>query len=314
MKIQKLEALLRRLPEQFPKTKQIEDELAKCLAGYRGEQSLDYHLSFLEEKKYLILHDLRLADEENRYFQLDTLIISSRFFLILEVKNISGTLFFDQSFNQLIRSVNGKEEAFRDPILQVNRQQQQLEAWLLKNKLPLMPILTLIVISNPTTIIKTETQHKQIPEKVIHAEKLVYKIELFNQFYKRDIVSPTELKRISRLLLKQHEPANQNILTLFQIEPSEIQTGVHCPKCFALPMSRHWGKWMCPQCYFTAKDAHIPTLNDYALLFGTTITNNQMKEFLQMPSISGTSKMLSKLNLQYKGDFRHRKYTLPQGE
>ncbi|WP_052343803.1 hypothetical protein [Bacillus massiliigorillae] len=43
----KYEALLRRLPDKHPKKKIIENELGKIIAGYRGEKSLDYYLSFL---------------------------------------------------------------------------------------------------------------------------------------------------------------------------------------------------------------------------------------------------------------------------
>ncbi|RFU60027.1 nuclease-related domain-containing protein [Bacillus sp. V59.32b] len=89
LKIQKLEALLRRLPSNHPKRQKISEELAKSLAGYYGEQSLDHYLSDLSESEYFILHDLRLSDKNERFFQLDSLLISSRFFLILEVKNIS---------------------------------------------------------------------------------------------------------------------------------------------------------------------------------------------------------------------------------
>jgi hypothetical protein len=184
--ILKLEALIRRLPYNYPKPQKIEEELAKSLAGYRGEQSVDYHLTFLPNKKYLILHALRLPGEGNRYFQLDTLILSSRFFLILEVKNFLGTLYFDQTFHQLIRTANGKEEAFQDPILQVRRQQQQLNLWLTKHKVPSIPIVPLIVISNPSTIIKAAPQHEEILQNnVIHAATLPLKFELLEFFTKR---------------------------------------------------------------------------------------------------------------------------------
>ncbi|MED1204551.1 nuclease-related domain-containing protein [Heyndrickxia acidicola] len=116
IKIQKIEALLRRIPITHPKRPLMEEELAKSYAGYRGEQSLDYHFKFLPEKNYLILHDLRLNNNEHSYFQVDSLLMSSKFLVIIEAKNISGSIIFDDHFNQLIRTINGKEEAFSDPI------------------------------------------------------------------------------------------------------------------------------------------------------------------------------------------------------
>jgi hypothetical protein len=133
LRIQQLEALLRRLPMHFPKRPEIEGELARYKAGFRGEQTLDYYLSYLPEKEYFIFHDIRLSDGIH-YFQMDTLLLSLKYLLIIEVKNFYGTLFFDHTFHQLIRTANGNEEAYPDPILQVKTQQNKLEKWLEINK------------------------------------------------------------------------------------------------------------------------------------------------------------------------------------
>lgn len=122
-----LEALLRRLPAHHPKRNVVAENLAKFMAGYKGEQAIEYPLSFLSETKYSILHDIRLFDQKH-YFQIDTIIVSSHFLLFLEIKNIVGTLIFDAKFNQLIRISDGTlEEGFPDPLLQVKRQEMQLK-------------------------------------------------------------------------------------------------------------------------------------------------------------------------------------------
>lgn len=92
-----LEALLRRLPAHHPKRNVVAENLAKFMAGYKGEQAIEYPLSFLSEIKYSILHDIRLFDQKH-YFQIDALIVSSCFLLFLEIKNIFGTLIFDTKF------------------------------------------------------------------------------------------------------------------------------------------------------------------------------------------------------------------------
>ena len=78
-----LEALLRRLPAHHPKRNVVAENLAKFMAGYKGEQAIEYPLSFLSETKYSILHDIRLFDQKH-YFQIDALIISSCFLLFLK--------------------------------------------------------------------------------------------------------------------------------------------------------------------------------------------------------------------------------------
>ncbi len=62
LKIRQIEALLRRLPPHHPKIPLIEKDLIKRRAGYRGEKSVDYHLSFLPDE-YLIFHGLRLVHQ-----------------------------------------------------------------------------------------------------------------------------------------------------------------------------------------------------------------------------------------------------------
>ncbi|MFC5363621.1 nuclease-related domain-containing protein [Peribacillus frigoritolerans] len=87
--VRKLRALACRLPSNHPKVPLIMNDLKKMEAGYKGECSIDFPLSFLEPKSYFIFHDLRLQDQ-SRFFQLDTLLISKKYALIIEVKNIAG--------------------------------------------------------------------------------------------------------------------------------------------------------------------------------------------------------------------------------
>ncbi|MEW8971089.1 MAG: nuclease-related domain-containing protein, partial [Mesobacillus sp.] len=77
------EALMENLTENHPKFPIIEQDYRAWRAGYKGELQTDYRLSFLPEKGYHILRDLRLADEE-WYFQIDTLILTLRYILLIE--------------------------------------------------------------------------------------------------------------------------------------------------------------------------------------------------------------------------------------
>ena len=108
IRLQKLEALSRRLSKDHSIRPQIEEELLRRWKGYRGEQSVDFYLNKLPEKEYMIFHNLRL-ENENYYFQIDTLILTSYFALTLEVKNISGTLYFESTFSQMIQITSNGE-------------------------------------------------------------------------------------------------------------------------------------------------------------------------------------------------------------
>ncbi|MCK6258497.1 NERD domain-containing protein [Fictibacillus sp. KIGAM418] len=308
--IQKLQALLRRLPKNHSKIPFIQETLAKHTAGYRGEHSIDYPLSFLSPQNYYIVHDLRLPHNEY-HFQIDTLLISPYYLFILEVKNIAGTLFFDQDFHQLIRTLDDKVEVFPDPILQVKRHKVQLTSWLNKHKLPDIPIETLVVISHPNSQIQTSPPHQQyVRRKVIHRNALPFKINQIEGRYNEAILSIKQLKKITRLLLKQHNSSDSSVMEQFNIHSKDIIKGVHCPECFQIPMERVHGTWLCAQCLHTCKTAHIEALRDYSYLIQSTISNREARDFLKINSNPLASRILQSISTETEGNQRGRTYHL----
>ena len=238
LSVQKYQALNRRTPPNHPKIPLIKENLRKGLAGYKGECAIDYPLSFLSEKKYSILHDVRLPDE-SRFFQMDTILISNEFMLILEVKNMAGKLYFDPVFNQLIRTIDGEDKGFEDPLTQAKRHEDQLQRWLKRNKLPAIPILSLVVISNPSTIIQTSPENRNLNKIVIHRDQLPSKIKQFEKQYHELLISEKERKKIGHMIIKQHTEANFPILEKLQMSKKDLLKGVHCPNCEHLPMMRY---------------------------------------------------------------------------
>ncbi|QGQ48182.1 nuclease-related domain-containing protein [Metabacillus sediminilitoris] len=296
--IKKLEMLQLRIPTDHQKYHVISGDLAKRRAGYFGERSIDYYLEFLPDKHF-ILHDVRLFDGAH-YFQLDTVILSRKFILILEVKNYAGTLFFDSNFNQLIRIQDEKKEAFPDPILQVERQSYQLKKWLRLAHYD-MPVESLVIISTPRTILGTTPQNEKIYRKVIQSAKLPFVMMKLEQTNKKNYISEEQLLQLSKFILDSHSPLEIDILTHYQIQKSDIIKGVICSQCQAIPMERRKGKWICETCSFVSKDAHISALKDYSLLIDTTITNKKMRDFLKISSTSVANKLLFSLKLRSSG-------------
>lgn len=308
IRLRKLEALLRRLPSHHRERRRVEDEYARRMAGYRGEQSVAYHLTPLLSKEFLVLYDIRMQ-QNSSFYQMDIQILTPAFFVILEVKNMSGTLCFDQPFGQLIRTLNGKEEAFSCPIVQVKRQAHYLESWA---KLYRIPVHSFVVISNPATIIKSIPAYSDIVVKtVIHAAALEEKITSLRTRYREPLIAPKELIKLSKKLKNLHVPDNPDLLSIFQIRRDELLTGVHCPSCSAIPMRKISGMWSCSKCGCRTKTAHLHALDDYVLLLGTSITNRQVRDFLQVPSTFSASKLLASLNLPHTGTYRNRAYLLP---
>ncbi|MBM6616373.1 nuclease-related domain-containing protein [Bacillus suaedaesalsae] len=309
LRMLKLEALLRRLEEHHPKRPQILEELARRKAGYRGEQALEYYLTYLSSEKYSVLQDLRLIHKEH-YFQIDTLILSPSYFLIVETKNYQGTIYFDSDYSQLIRTVNDKEEAFPSPLVQVRRQRNHLSEWIKDNKVIDIPIDYLVVISNPNTIIKASPKNLEALRKVTPITVFLNKIEQIEKLYPTQLTQRKEIQRISKKLIKKHTPLNPDLLTQFDLTTSESLKGVHCPSCNFLPMQRKQAKWICPKCSKTSKDAHVNAIVDYALLLDNKITNQKLREFLHISSRTVTNKILGSLALEVSGSKKGRVYYL----
>ncbi|TCJ04725.1 nuclease-related domain-containing protein [Cytobacillus praedii] len=310
LSIRKLEALIRRLPPYHPKLPLISDELNKKMAGYKGESSLDFYLGFLDPKQYFIFHDLRLRDDP-RFFQIDTLIVTKSYLLIIEVKNIAGTIHFDPLFNQLIRIKDGKEMAFPDPLIQVKRHELQLKKWFRNNGLKELPICSFIVISNPQTVIRTTPENSLLSQKVIHREALPSKIIQFENSLHTCVISEKELKKAIRLIKKQHTELDSSIMDKYNISRNELIKGVLCKNCLKLPLERKHGTWFCSVCLEKCNHEHKAALNDYRLLISKTITNSQLRDFLKIESAATATRILHSMNIPYSGINKGRVYQLP---
>lgn len=141
-----MQALLRYLPLTHPKRSLIAEELRRREAGYQGEESLDYYFRFLP-KQYLILHDLNLPDGDYNC-QIDTLLLTPEFALVIDVKNMAGELIFDTENGQFIQLNNGKKKGYPDPIAQAERHQNYLLKLMDAHHFPPVPIDYLVVFSN----------------------------------------------------------------------------------------------------------------------------------------------------------------------
>ncbi|WP_180953685.1 nuclease-related domain-containing protein [Bacillus sp. T33-2] len=302
------EALLSRLPKTHPKWQNVYNDRRRRINGLKGENSLDYEFSFLPDKGLLIFHGLRLPHNEY-YFQIDTLILSTRFAFIVEIKNYSGTLVFDKASNQMTRIMNEKEDGFANPILQVKRQKKQFNNWLDDHNLPSIPTEYLVEISNPATIIKSGD--KEVFLKVCKSVELEDRFNSISRSYEKEVLNEKGMRKLKKLMLKEHTPHIPDILEVFGIQKNDLVTGVQCPSCLAFSMKRQLKNWNCPRCLFHSKDAHIQAIMDYFLIFGSNLTNRMLREFLHISLIKTASNMLTSMKFPYTGKKKGRVYHPP---
>ncbi|WP_339147241.1 MULTISPECIES: nuclease-related domain-containing protein [unclassified Sutcliffiella] len=303
-----LEAAIRRVPPVHPKYQLIEKEHGKLHYGFIGEKALDYFLTFLPNNNTQLLHGLRIEDPLNRYFQMDTLLITPGYCLILDSKYVSGTLEFDETTNQLIRHRGEEREKFGDPLSQIERQKYQLTLWLDKHNFPPLPIGGQIVLthSNATLINATPSLMK----KVTFHTNLPHKLQAIDDQKFTPLLDNSTYKKLSKMLIKKHTPDEFSILQHFGIHYHELRKGVICPRCTYLPMLQKHGSWICENCGLYSKTAHVKNLMDYKLLVGNIITNRMIRDFLLLPSPNVANYLLSSMKLPTQGTNRGRKYLL----
>jgi ribosomal protein L37AE/L43A len=306
LRILQNEALLRRLPDYHRKRQEIETDNRNRIAGYNGEKRLDYYLSLLPNNEFKIYNDLRLTLQYA--FQIDSLIITPFFAAIIEVKNYSGTLYFEPLSGQLIQIHGQKEEVIPNPISQVMRQVSQFQEWLLKEKLPALPIEYFVVITNPSTYIKTEKDNSYIFKRVIHAEKLVDRLMEAKSAYNKQIMWPNQLQTLNKLIFERNTPLENQILSEYGISEKELLKGVQCHFCKSYTLIRKDGRWCCTKCAKVTRTAHIQAITDYFLLISTQITNKKCRDFLNLNSRHTAYRILKSMNLTFEGPSKTRFY------
>ncbi|AND42116.1 nuclease-related domain-containing protein [Cytobacillus oceanisediminis] len=196
-----------------------------------------------------------------------------------------------------------------DPLIQAKRQQKELGKWLADHKIH-TPIEYLVVISNPSTVIKTSSYHKLAIEKVLHASHLRERIDKLKENYPAETLTDREIRKLSRAITKKNIPANYNVLKYYDIDIKEIITGIQCPECSRFSMKRMLGTWKCSNCHTADKEAHIRTLHDYLLSISSSITNQQFREFTHLSSSNIAKKLLTALKLPFSSSYKDRTYQL----
>ncbi len=306
-----IDAILRRLDLFHPKRAALLEDRRIYMAGYNGEKQIDYHLESYNKGNSHFFADLRLIIE-NCPFQMDNLIVTINFLIIIETKNIAGTLTFEKDSSQMIRELNGNIQGFKNPIIQVAKQKRRLIAWLKKNKFPSIPIIDLVGIADRRTIIKTTPDNRQIFEKLIHADMLEEKINQLEARYATPQLNTRQINKLNQLLLKEHTPAPPSILKKHGILESELTKGNQCINCEHYPLIRISKKWYCRNCKSYSKTAHIKGVHDYFLIISTTITNKLCREFLLVESPTVAKRILWSLKLKTSGSNKNRIYHRPQ--
>lgn len=273
-------------------------QFAQTKAGYEGECRLDRE--WLDAGiNGLLFHDFTCFNDAGRSHQIDTIYVCNHFILIIEAKNITGQLHFNENTHQLIRyDEHKKPEPFNSPVDQVKRHQH-----LIKSQFALsIPVEAAIVITNSKCIIGPTND--EIPiffvsglrSKIIELMQKHKTVQLDTQYIHK------RLKKLYRPFCS--EPWRQQI---------DYKTGILCIMCNR-PMQPTNNGFKCQHCnlYDTDHLAVRRTLHDYRLLHGPDITNPQFRHFSNISSRYTAYSILSRLLPEKKGATRNFSYLIPE--
>ncbi|RUL53198.1 nuclease-related domain-containing protein [Lysinibacillus antri] len=267
-----LKALKKRLPSKHEKFQQINDDLNKQEAGDLAEKKvMDKLTSSQLPKNHVVLHNVSFISKVET--QIDVLVISPSWCLIMEVKNWNGSLFFSDHPSQVVCQKDGIERVYTNPESQIEQYMFGLnslfEAYRIK-----IPIYGLIVFPfNNAAIKKPPTK---FPVKVGN-EYLRY---LWSLQINKNYADPLKLGEI---LISRHEQWNKfPLCDYYGIDKMHIVEGVECPQCGTIPMQRMTRTWYCTHCDRFSMKAHEKALKDYGMLISNTISMQETLRFLRL--------------------------------
>lgn len=250
-----------------------------------------------------IFHDLSPSSDEK--FQMDTYFMTPSYGLVLETKNIGGSLEFRENPPQLIRTrENGQKDGFESPVVQLERNRELLSAWLRSRNI-YIPIYGAVVLAYPKQIVEVPPSKA----KILFPSSIPAFINSIPQQAKK--LDSVTFEWLSAELLKSHRRfIPKPICETYQIPFGDIRPGVICRVCDRIGMVKHRRTWFCPHCGAVDPIAHVRTLQEWFLLFKREITNRECREFLGIDDIDTAKRVLLNMNMARKGAFRYRTYIM----
>lgn len=303
--ISQLQSLDLRLRESHPMKERIRIDLQRKLTELKGLKALDYYLKFIG-KEHLVLRDIRLADE-NGFFQLDLLIVNQSFLFIVEVKNWYGTIMFNHEGQVIRLNERGKEEGFLNPVMQVKLQEHRLQSWLKQHHFNL-PVLSKVVVSFPSTILKSE--HGRIPPQVILSSQLVFELEEIVKRHEQIVIDGLTKKRLIKMISDMHRPREMDVLKKYRIRQEELVQGVFCNQCAQPSMEKTRRYWLCKICGAKSKDAHLGAIVDYKNIIDRMCTNKSIRKFMGIESRHVMKRLLEEKGIKPISTGPKRKYII----
>ncbi|MDN7240309.1 nuclease-related domain-containing protein [Planococcus sp. N028] len=305
-----LKALLDRLPPNHPRRQFLNAELYREEAGKRGEKRIKRKfMEFYSAEEAEIIWDVRLQINDWKV-QIDGLLLTGKGAVIIESKNISGKIHFDQETEEFYRiDEEGVKTIMENPLFQLEKHKRFMQEWFRLQKIAL-PVEGLVVFTSKKCEFISKVPGVYIC-KTYQMNKYLYDVLLkFPQ--NKASVSPAQIKQ---LIVASKTPFKRiPLCAYYHIKREELETGVYCQNCGLRTMRRIKKSWNCSSCKHRNKDAHIQTIREYFSLISANLDSRQFRAFCHIESPFVASRMLASVDLLRSGPPKKRVYTMKMEE
>ena len=301
-KIIVLDALKRRIDAHHPNHEYVSSLLRRAEVGYQGELKVDrFWKEMILPQNSLLLHNYEIRNDFGNLHQIDTLFVCPHFILVLEIKNVSGSIWYENNKHQFLRrKKTGEMESFQSPFDQVQRHVEMIER--IVGRLGLtIPVHKAVVIAESSTIIG------EVPNDfpIFHGIGLPVEIKKLLLKYTNSVLSPIHYEMLAKSIQSLHNPSTY--VPRFEIPP--LRKGAIC-ECGGR-MEYNYGKFLCA-CGMHSKEPLYQSLHDYRVLVKEWISNREFRDFFSIESQHSASKLLTRLNFDTIGSTKNRSYLIPK--
>lgn len=304
-----LRELAIRTPVSNEKQKQFfNKQFAMAKAGHDGEVKVD---RILERIPFPMLHtiipDFHTQSKFGTFFQMDTLIITNRYILLLEIKNIRGQIEFYENPDQIIRTYEGVTEKLDCPIHQLNRNKKALEniVFTVTQKLP---IYSAIVFCHSSAHISNYPK----TAKILYKNQVDFYIEQLNSL-------PEKCNKDEYLhLVKTVNTINRNFKRIplavrYSIDVLALRQGIFCHSCeqIMVPAEKSTA-YHCKNCDHIDKEVLSKTITSLFYILHNDLKRSDIERYLDIRTKHRVTKALAQLRCSKKGKARATRYSLPK--
>lgn len=294
------EALARRGILADDQKKVLDELLWKAERGYEGEQRADDYWDDLHiAEPHALLHGFEAISSRGYTHQIDTIFVTSRFVLVVELKNIAGVLSYEERSHQFIREWNGECTSLTNPFAQAERHEKFIKQLLDRIHLEL-PVLSAVIFTSSSSILENMSERFHI----FKLAGLRFKLQEWMNTYPVQ-VPESMVSLVRNELLTHHQPRKWK----HPFGKVLIRRGALCHCGEVMQYGR--GKFFC-RCGHTSREAFYKGLHDYRLLVSEWITNKELRDFFFITSTDVANKLLVRANFYYEGDTKSRRYLIPE--